>query len=138
LTTLVLVVLAFCTAQAGEAPRPATTPDPPSVEMAPTTASMRVAIDPVTGQITMPGEDGIGFQPLWSMSLVPSAPLPVVRLADGSLMVDLRGIFLTSAVASIGWNGRPTLGCAEFGVDPAEYARWLTLTAAPTRAKVSE
>jgi hypothetical protein len=138
LTTLVFLVLAFCTAQAGEASRPATTADQPSVEVMPTTAAMRVAIDPVTGQITVPGKDAIGFQPLWSMGQLPSAPLPVVRLADGSLMVDLRGIFLTNAVASIGWDGHPTVGCAEFGVDPVEYARWLTLTAAPQRAKVSE
>jgi hypothetical protein len=53
-------------------------------------------------------------------------------------MVDLRGVFLTHAVASLGWNGHAALGCAEFGVDPLEYARWLTLTAPRVRAKVKE
>ena len=122
---------------AGEAPRPASA-NPPTVEVAPATAAMRVAIDPATGQITVPGADATGLQPLWSLSRLPSAPLPVVRLANGSLMIDLTGIFLTNAVASIGWDGKPTLGCAEFGVDPEEYVRWLTLTAAPKRVKVSE
>jgi len=136
-TTFVFLVLASCNAMAGEAPRPASA-DQPNVEWVPTTAAMRVAIDPVSGRITMPGADATGLPPLWSMSRLPSAPLPVVRLEDGSLMVDLTGIFLTNVVAAIGWDGKPTLGCAEFGVDPQEYVRWLTLTAVPARAKVSE
>jgi len=137
LTTFVFLILASCNAMAGEAPRPATA-NPPTVAEAPATAAMRVAIDPVTGRFTMPAADATGLPPLWSIGRLPSTPLPVVRLEDGSLMVDLTGIFLTNAVASIGWDGKPTLGCAEFGVDPQEYARWLTLTAVPARAKVSE
>jgi len=141
LTTFALLVLAFCNAQAGDdarRPSPAA-PNPPSVEVVPpAAAAMRVAIDPETGHITVPRPEDSGLQPLWSMSRLPGAPLPMVRLEDGSWMVDLTGIFLTSAVASIGWDGRPTIGCAEFGVDPEEYLRWLTLTAAPVRAKVKE
>ena len=137
-TTFVFLTLASCNAMAGEAPRPVSSPDQPNVEVMPATASMRVTIDPVTGRITVPGADAPGLQPLWSMSRLPSPPLPVVRLDDGSLMVDLTGIFLTNAVASIGWDGKPTLGCAEFGVDPQDYVRWLPLTAIPARAKVRE
>lgn len=139
LTILVLLGLAFCNAGAGDAPRPSSSAaSPPSVEMMAPSAAMRVAIDPETGHITVPGPDASGLMPLWSMNRLPNAPLPVTHLADGSLMIDLTGIFLTHAVASIGWHGRPALGCADFGVDPEEYARWLTLTAPPARAKAKE
>ena len=137
-TTFVVFIVASCNAMAGEAPRPASSPDQPNVDGTPATASMRVAIEPGTGRITVPGADATGLPPLWSMSRLPSAPLPVVRLEDGSLMIDLAGIFLTNAVASIGWDGKPSLGCAEFGVDPQETMRWLVLPAAPARAKVRE
>lgn len=134
-TTLALLILAFCNAAAGEVRQAA--PAAPSVEDV-TMPALRVGVDPVSGALVSPGPESGGLAPLWSASRLPSGPLPVVRLDDGSLMIDLRGIFLTNAVASIGWNGRPTLGCADFGVDPAQYARWLTLTARPARAKVKE
>ena len=140
-TTLFVLALAFCNAAAGDAPQPAPAPaaaPSPSVRVEATAPTLRVAIDPVSGALTMPEPESGVFAPLWSLRRVPSGPLPVVRLADGSLMVDLTDIYLTNAVASIGLDGRPVLGCSEFGVDPIGYARWLTLTAPPVRAKVKE
>lgn len=135
---LAFLALAFCNATAADAPRLAADPSQPSIEVIAPAPAMRVSIDPATGRLSMPAPDVTALQPLWSVGRLPNAPLPVVHLADGSMMVDLEGIFLTNAVASIGWDGHPTIGCAEFGVDLAEYARMLSLTARPARARGSE
>jgi hypothetical protein len=99
---------------------------------------MRATIDPATGQIVVPTPGAPTLEPMWSDLRLPSAPLPVVHLADGSLMIDLKGIYLTNVVGAIGWDGHPTMSCLDFGVDPVEYARWLTLIAPPARAKAKE
>jgi len=138
LTTLALLVLASCNASAGEPHKPAAPAAPaPSLEVTGPAAAMRVTLDPATGQIVVP-TPGATLEPMWSGLRLPSGPLPVVHLADGSLMIDLKGIYLTNVVGAIGWDGHPTMSCVDFGVDPVEYARWLTLIAPPARAKVKE
>jgi hypothetical protein len=107
-------------------------------DVTPAAASMRVSIDPATGRLSVPQPGAAGLAPLWSLARMPAVMPAVVQLVDGSLMVDLSGIFLTSAVASIGWDGHPTLGCVDFGVDPEEYLRSLSLVTPPARAKVRE
>jgi hypothetical protein len=97
-----------------------------------------VAIDPATGRFVVPGPDVLELDPLWAAHRLPQAPLPVIRLEDGSLMMDLRGIFLTHAVATLGWDGRPTLGCFDTAVRHEDIAPWHTLLARPARAKGRE
>jgi len=135
-TAFVFLILASCNAMAGEAPRPASsTVAAPQLEILPAAAAMRIAIDPETGRLVAPGPEALRLEPLGSM---PGFQPPVVRMADGSLMLDLTGIYLTNAIASIGWDGRPVLSC----VEPAALESlipWLTpLTAPPVRAKAKE
>ena len=135
-TTSVFLILASCNALAGEAPRSGASPAAaPQLEILPATSAMRVSIDPETGRLVVPGPEAARLEPLGRL---PQVLPPVVHKQDASLMVDLTGIFLTNAIASIGWNGRPVLSCTEPEMLEA-MVPWLTpLTAPPARAKVSE
>jgi hypothetical protein len=135
-TTFVFLILASCNAVAGEAPRPASSPAAaPQLEILPAAPAMRVSIDPETGRLIAPGPEDSRLEPLGRM---PAFLPPVVHMPDGSLMMDLTGIYLTNAIVSIGWDGRPVLSCVEPEMLDSMIFPWLTLTAPPVRAKVKE
>jgi len=126
-TALVLAcVLALCNRPAGAAPGSAPTAVPPA------TAALRVDRDPVTGTLTPAGPTADpSLMPLWSAGMRPSLErLPVVRLSDGSMMVDLTGIYLDFATAHREWDGRIAADCD--GMWVPEILR--PLTVAPTPA----
>jgi hypothetical protein len=134
-TTFAFLILASCNVMAGEPPRAASSPSAaPQLEILPFAPAMRVSIDPETGRLIAPGPEASRLEPLGRM---PENLPPVIHLPDGSLMVDLTGIYLTNAIASIGWDGRPALSCIEPAVLES-LGLWLPLTAPPARAKVRE
>jgi len=115
-TTFVIVILASCNAVAGEAPRPA-----PSPAAAPQLEVLPILV-PVAGSIRL--------EPVGRM---PEVLPPVLRMADGSLHVDLSGIFFTNAIAMLGWDGQPVISCVE--ASPEAFQRWLTVTALTPTAR---
>lgn len=133
-TAFAFLILASCNVMAGEAPRTASSPAAPQLEILPFAPAMRVSIDPETGRLLAPGPEASRLEPLGRM---PENLPPVIHLPDGSLMVDLTGIYLTNAIASIGWDGRPALSCIEPAILES-LVPWLPRTAPPARAKVGE
>jgi hypothetical protein len=116
---IVLAVLATCTLRAGAAPD-SRTPEAPSnaADVAtpdlgiPGFGAMTVERDPITGALSPIGSlKAREMLPLWAAAMRPSLDRPAVTLADGSLMVDLTGIYLDYAVAQAGWDGRPRVAC---------------------------
>jgi hypothetical protein len=109
-------MLALCTAGAGAAPAAATRADAASATFTvpsdpPATASMRVERDPVTGTLTPAGPTADrSLLPLWATTMRPALErLTPTRLDDGSLMLDLSGIYLDFATARLDWSGHPVL-----------------------------
>jgi hypothetical protein len=102
LWTVVASSLALCTLPAGAAPGPA-----------PAAAALRVDRDPVTGTLTPAGPTSDPMlMPLWASGLRPALDrLTAVHLADGSMMVDLTGIYLDFATAHREWDGRVVAEC---------------------------
>jgi hypothetical protein len=78
---------------------------------APATAGMRAEIDPETGtigtRVALPAiaKDGL--------PVVEDAPaeLPITRLADGSIMMDLQGYFQDYALLTIDPSGKRVMTC---------------------------
>ena len=103
---LVLGALAACNRPASAAPGAA------PVE-SPTVNTLRVQRDPVTGSLTPAGPTADPMlMPVWSSSVRPALDhLQVVHMVDGSLMLDLSGIYLDYATATRDWNGRLVTSC---------------------------
>ncbi len=81
---------------------------------------MVIAVDPETGALVAP--TGIQRAKLGAAEptglLRTDQGLREVRLADGSVMIDLQGRFLEYAVARIGPDGCLRLGCVDGGPAP--------------------
>lgn len=71
---------------------------------------LRVAIDPITGALTMPVDDGLASQVRVDGE---RPPLQSVLHADGTVQVILDDRYMEFAVASIGPAGLPVWNCVE-------------------------
>jgi hypothetical protein len=106
LWTVLTCAFALCNRTAGAAPA-----DPSAGT--PAGAALRVDRDPVTGTLTPAGPSADPMLlPLWSANMRPALDrLSAVMMADGSVMVDLTGIYLDFATAHREWDGRLVTGC---------------------------
>lgn len=106
--TALLLAFALCNRPAGASPAPA-----PDIAPTPASAAMRIERDPVTGTITPAGPSADRMLlPLWSQTMRPALDrLTPEALPDGSLRLDLTGIYLDFATAQLGWDGRATVDC---------------------------
>jgi hypothetical protein len=139
LAVAALVVLLCSPAQAGQTghrhPRPrhaATAParvaTPPAVQplAAPVgSAGMMIAIDPQTGALVPPSAAQVlRLTSVERTGLSRSSEgLTEVRLADGTVMVDLQGRFMEYSVLRLDLQGRPHFSCMD---DERALLHWLT------------
>lgn len=118
------------------APKPRRAAIPPATAVPPAAAGMVVAIDPETGEITMPTPEQMQTLTRQETTglLRTTAGLQQVRLPDGTVMLDLQGRFLEFAVVQLDAQGRPHFRCLD---DPAALRRAL-LERAPAPAPAAE
>jgi hypothetical protein len=101
------------------------TPAAAPVAAAPAAAhGMVVGIDPETGRLGMPTQDQmLQLSPIEKTGLLrTTAGLQTVRLADGTVMLNLQGRFMDYSVVRLDANGRPRVGCVD---DVRALGRWL-------------
>ena len=80
---------------------------------APASAGMIVAIDPRTGALVRPSPEQIRAAtsgPTEALRRTPEGLVEILR-SDGAVGLDLQGRFQDYAVAQIGPDGKPVLGC---------------------------
>lgn len=77
-------------------------------------AAMRVAIDPVTGQLVAPEPQGpaLTVEAMLALAHEHAQGLITVRNPDGSETMNHEGRFADFSVVRIGPDGRPVLQCA--------------------------
>ena len=122
---VLLTILLWSSAAAGSAARPAAgrppaavhavaaSPAAPPAIAAPFGAGMRVAIDPQTGRIVPPTvEQMLRLNALTRTGLMRTTRgLTAVRLADGTMMLDLQGRYREFATARIDSRGVAQFRC---------------------------
>ncbi len=88
-----------------------TAPAPEPAQAAPGEAGMKAYVDPETGALTnIPPQSAV--VPLAEQPVRPDR-LPEVTLPDGSVMVDLQGMFEETMVVTVDADGRRRMSCVE-------------------------
>jgi hypothetical protein len=84
---------------------------------------MVVAVDPETGQLTMPSQEQLSeLASSQAFQLNESSDgLVEVHHPDGSVSIDLQGRFQDYAVAMMGKDGKPIVGCVRSAADLKQF-----------------